>query len=287
MSERLTKVEFTNLDKILYSKLKITKAQVIQYYIRIAPRMLPLLERHPLVMTRFPNGIEAEGFYEKDAPLGTPPWVQTFRTYSDSAQRELRYVLCNNLYTLVWLANLAALEIHMTLSRADSFEIPNLVFFDVDPEPPATYENAVDVVLLLKEKLDDLSLISFVKTSGLKGLHVVLPIVEDHTFKETRNFVHQIARGLVKESEIMVSEYAQSKKSGTVFIDYRQNSHGRTMICPYSLRATQTATISMPLKWDDVKKRLKPEEFTLFSVGKFTIDPWKSLFDNRQRLKVM
>jgi bifunctional non-homologous end joining protein LigD len=101
--------------------------------------MLPLLGRRHLVMTRFPNGIDAEGFYEKDAPLGTPPWVQTFRTYCESAQRELSYILCNNLDTLVWLANLAALEIHMTLSRADSFENPNLVLFDVDPEPPATY----------------------------------------------------------------------------------------------------------------------------------------------------
>jgi bifunctional non-homologous end joining protein LigD len=187
----------------------------------------------------------------------------------------------------MWLANLAALEIHMTLSQIDAFENPNLVLFDLDPEPPATYENAVDVAFLLKEKLDDLNLISFVKTSGLKGLHVTIPIAEKYTFKETRNFVHQIARDLTKESETVISEYTQSKKPGTVFIDYRQNSHGRTMICPYSLRATQTATISMPLEWDNIKKQLKPEEFTLFNVEKLTINPWKNMFDNRQKLEVM
>jgi bifunctional non-homologous end joining protein LigD len=237
-------------------------------------------------MTRFPDGIDSEGFYAKDAPLGTPPWVSTFRTYSESVQRELNYVVCNDLDTLVWLANLAALEIHMTLSRVDYFENPDLVLFDVDPEPPATYENAIDTAILLKERLDDLSLKSFVKTSGLKGLHVVVPIVEGCTFQQTRDFVHQTARRLTKESEILVSEYTESKKPGTVFIDYRQNSHGRTMICPYSLRATQKATVSTPLEWDEVKKRLKPEEFTLFNTAKIETSPWESLFENRQRLEV-
>jgi len=286
MSERLTKVEFTNLDKILYPQLKITKAQVIQYYIKIAPKMLSLLDKRPLMITRFPDGIDNEGFYEKDAPLGTPPWVSTFKTYSDSAQRELSYVVCRDLDTLMWLANLAALEIHMTLSRTDSFENPDLVLFDVDPEPPATCDNVVDTAILLKERLDDLSLKSFIKTSGLKGLHVVIPIVEGYTFQQTRNFVHQIARRLTKDSEILVSEYSESKKSGTVFIDYRQNSHGRTMICPYSLRATQKATVSTPLKWDDIKKRLKPEELTLFTITNIETNPWEDLFENRQRLEV-
>ena len=286
MSEHLTKVAFTNLDKILYPKLKITKAQVIQYYIKIAPRMLPLLDKRPVVMTRFPDGIDREGFYEKDAPLGTPPWVSTLKTYSDSAQRELNYILCNDLDTLVLLANLAALEIHMTLSRAGSFENPDIVLFDLDPEPPATYENTAETALLLKQILEDLSLKSFVKTSGLKGLHVVIPIVDGYTFQQTRDFVHQIAKRLAKESKIVVSEYTESKKPGTIFIDYRQNSHGRTMICPYSLRATQTATVSMPLEWNDLKKRLKPEEFNLFNTAKIEATPWEGLFENRQHLEV-
>jgi len=286
MLDRLTRVDFTNLDKILFSQLKITKAQVIKYYIEIAPRMLPLLDKRPLVMTRFPEGIDKEGFYEKDAPLGTPPWVSTFKTYSESAKRELNMVVCQNLDTLVWLANLAAFEIHMTLSRVDAFDKPDLVFFDVDPEPPATYDNALETAMLLKERLDDLSLRSFIKTSGLKGLHVVVPIIEDYTFQQTRDFVHQTARLLAKDSETLVSEYSESKKLGTTFIDYRQNSHGRTLICPYSLRATQKATVSKPLEWDDVKKRLKPEMFTLFNTARIETNPWEDLFENRQRLEV-
>ena len=284
--DRLTKVDFTNLDKILYPQLKTTKGQVIQHYVRAAPRMLPLLRKRPLVMTRFPDGIDGEGFYAKDAPLGTPSWVSTFRKYSESAKRELNYIVCNDLDTLVWLANLAALEIHMTLSRVDAFENPDLVLFDVDPEPPATYENAADIAMLLREKLGNLGLKSFVKTSGLKGLHVVVPVVEAYTFDQTRDFVHQIARRMTKESEILVSEYSESKKTGTVFIDYRQNSHGRTMICPYSLRAVQKATVSMPLEWSDVKKRLKPEEFSILNATKIETNPWKDLFENRQRLAV-
>jgi len=286
VSERLTRVEFTNLEKILYPQLKISKGQVIQYYVRVAPRMLPLLDRRPLVMTRFPDGIENEGFYEKDAPLGTPSWVTTYRTYSDSSQRYLDYIVCSGLDTLVWLANLAALEIHMTLSRTDSFENPDLVLFDVDPEPPATYDKAVYVAMLLKERFDDWGLKSFAKTSGLKGLHLVIPIVDGYTFQQTRSFVHQVARSLAMESKTVVSEYAESKRPGTVFIDYRQNSHGRTMVCPYSLRATQKATVSMPLEWKDLEKRLNPEEFNIFNAAKIDSNPWEDLFENRQRLEV-
>jgi bifunctional non-homologous end joining protein LigD len=237
-------------------------------------------------MTRFPDGIDSEGFYEKDAPLGTPSWVSTLKTYSKSAQRELNYILCNDLDTLVWLANLAALEIHVTLSRSNSFENPDLVLFDVDPEPPATYQNAVDTATLLKETLDTLSLKSFVKTSGLKGLHVVIPIVDGYTFQQTRDFVHQVAKRLARESEIVVSEYTESKKPGTILIDYRQNSHGRTMICPYSLRATPTATVSMPLEWNNLRKGLKPEEFNIFNTAKIETNPWEDLPENRQRLEV-
>ncbi len=287
MAKKLTKVEFTNLEKILYPDLRITKAQVIEYYIRMAPRMLVFLRDRPAVLTRFPNGIDKEGFYEKDAPMGTPSWVETHGKYSETSKRQLNYIVCNNLDTLIWLANLAALEIHVTLSKTHLFENPDLVLFDLDPEPPAGYNEAVDVALLLKDRLDALGLTSYVKTSGMKGLHVVLPIVEGYTFEQTRWFVHQMAQQLTKESGIVVSEFARSKDPGTVLIDYRQNSHGRTMICPYSLRAVTQATVSAPLSWDDVKKRLKPSEFTLHTAVKTDHDPWKRLLENRQKLEMV
>jgi len=284
--KKLTRAEFTNLDKILYPELKITKAQIIEYYIRMAPKMLDLLVNRPVVSTRFPDGIDKDGFFEKDAPMGTPPWVETFRKYAETSQREISYIVCSNLDTLIWLANLAAIEVHITLSRTDSFENPDLVLFDIDPEAPADYSEAAEVALLLREKLEALGLTSYAKTSGKKGLHILVPIVDGYTFEQTREFVHQIAKHLAKESEIVSSEFARSKKPGTVFIDYRQNSSGRTMICPYSLRAMPQATVSTPLAWKDVKKRLKPAEFTLFTVVKIEDNPWKGMFENRQKIGV-
>jgi bifunctional non-homologous end joining protein LigD len=284
MSEKLTKVEFTNLDKILFPKLKITKAQVIEYYIKIAPKMLGFLADRPLVLTRYPNGINKTGFYEKDTPEGTPSWVKTAKIYSETAKRDVHYILCDNLDTLIWLANLAAIEIHTPLSTVNSREKPDFVFFDIDPEPPASYEEAVTVTLSIREKLDKLGLESYVKTSGKKGLHVLIPIAREHTFQETRAFVHQIGKSLAKELEIVVSEFSETKKPGKVFIDYLQNSHGRTMVCPYSLRVVPEATVSTPLDWAEVEKRIKPAEFNLFSVVKREKDPWKRIFEKPQKL---
>jgi bifunctional non-homologous end joining protein LigD len=286
VSGRLTKVDLTNLDKVLYPGARITKGQVIEYYIKIAPRVLDIMFNRPIVLTRFPNGISKDGFYEKDAPLGSPAWVQTFRKYSEVAERDVNYILCNDLDTLIWLANLAALEIHTTLCKKDSFENPDLILFDLDPESPANYDDVVSVTLLLREKLDILGLRSYVKTSGKTGLHVVIPIAREYTFKQTREFVHQIGKYLAKESTIVASESTRAKRPGSVYLDYVQNSHGRTMICPYSLRATPQATVSMPLEWKDIKKGLKPEEFNLFTTIKVKEEPWKGLLENPQRLEL-
>jgi bifunctional non-homologous end joining protein LigD len=236
-------------------------------------------------LTRFPDGVDREGFYEKDMPLGTPSWVKTFKKHSESAGREINYIVCNDLDTLVWLANLAALELHMTLSKMDKFEKPDLLVFDVDPEPPASIDEVVKVALMLKEKLDGLNLKSYVKTSGKKGLHILVPLISEYSFNQTREYVHQIGRHLANESHLVASEVSRPKKPGTVYIDYRQNSHGRTMVCPYSLRATPRATVSMPLDWTEVKKGLKPEEYTLSTVAKSESDPWKGMLENKQKLE--
>jgi bifunctional non-homologous end joining protein LigD len=282
--EKLTKVEFTNLDKILYPEARITKAQVIEYYIRMAPLMLSVLTDRPVVLTRFPNGVGKVGFYEKDSPLGTPSWVRRFKKYSETAEREINYVVCNNLDTLVWLANLAAIELHMTLSKTDEFEKPDLIFFDIDPEPPANITDVVDVALLLKQRLDELTLRSYVKTSGKKGLHILIPVVPRYTFNQTREFVHQIGRHLARESSVVVSEHSRTKEPGKVYIDYLQNSRGRTAVCPYSLRATPQATVSMPINWKDVKKGIKTETFTLFTAVKSESNPWKEMLTDKQKL---
>jgi bifunctional non-homologous end joining protein LigD len=284
--EELTRVRFTNLDKILYPDSGVKKAQVIKYYVKVAPMMLKFLLDRPLVTTRFPDGIKEEGFYEKDAPKGTPSWVTTFRRYSQSAKRNLDYVVCDNLDTLLWLANLAALEIHIPLTKTKSYDNPDILLFDIDPEPPADINDAIEVTHLIKEILDHLALISYVKTSGKKGIHVVVPIIPKYTYKQTREFVHQIGKHLANDNELIVSEFSQSQDPGKVYVDYRQNSHGKTMVCPYSLRATENASVSTPLGWNQLQKGLKPQEFNIYSVTEIKSDPWKGFFEHKQKLDV-
>jgi len=284
--EELTKVSFTNLEKVLYPGLGLKKSRVIEYCIRIAPRMLGYLKNRVVVMNRYPDGVDKEGFYEKDAPVGTPPWVETFNIYSETAQREIEYIVCNNLDTLIWMANLAAIEINITFSTIDNYDTPDLVFFDIDPEPPCSFDDVIDVALSLKEKLDELNFRSFIKTSGKKGLHVVLPVINNYNFKQTREFVHQFGKFLARDSDLIVSEFRNSRDPGTIFIDYLQNTRGKTMIAPYSLRAQAKATVSTPLEWKELKKGLRPEEFNIFTVLKRKNDPWEGLLKNKQALEV-
>jgi len=245
-----------------------------------------LLKDRPIVLTRFPNGVNGKGFYEKDAPDGTPSWVKTAPIYSETAKRIVNYIVVNDLDTLVWLGNLAALEIHMPFSRLGSREKPDFVFFDVDPEPPATFDQAIEVALSAKQKLDGLGLESFVKTSGKKGLHIIVTIVRGPSFAQTRAFAHRIGQHLAREMAIVVSEFSDTKKPGKVFIDYLQNSQGRTMVCPYSLRAVEEATVSCPIDWTEVKKGLKPTQLNLLTMVKRKFDPWKNILENPQKLEV-
>ena len=285
---QLTKVELRNLDKIFYPKIKVSKAQVIEYYIKLAPKILPIIADRPLVLTRYPDGVEGEkvSFFEKNAPEGTPAWVKTKEIYSSSSKRDVHYIICDDLDTLIWLANLAALEIHMPFSKIDHLDKPDLLFFDIDPEPPATLSDAAEVTLLLKDKLLDLGLTPFVKTSGKKGLHVVIPINPDHAFEKARAFVHEIGKELAKENEMVVSEFKDTKKPGKVFTDYLQNSPLRTMVVPYSLRPTPDATASAPLEWSEVKKGINPSDFNIFTVVERKSDPWKNIFEKRCKLEI-
>ena len=284
----LTKVELKNLDKIFYPKNKVTKGQVVKYYIKMAPKILPIIKDRPLVLTRYPDGIEGEtmSFFQKNAAEGTPDWVKTKKIYSPTSKRDVNYIVCNDLDSLIWLANMAALEIHMPFSKIDNLDKPDLLFFDVDPEPPATLSDAAEASLLLKDKLRDLGLTPFVKTSGKKGIHVVIPIEPEHVFEKTRVFVHQIGIELAKESDMIVSEFKDTKKPGKVFADYLQNSPLRTMVVPYSLRPTPDATVSTPLEWSEVKKGINPSDYTISTVVDRAGNPWKDIFEKRCKLEI-
>jgi len=280
--ERLTKVQFSNLGKVLYPVGGVRKLDVVKYYIKIAPRMLPFLEGRALVVTRYPDGVEAEGFYGKDAPQGTPDWVKLYHTYSEAAGRELDYIVCDDLDTLIWLANLAALELHIPLARIDKQDKPDIILFDLDPQPPAGIAEVGRVARLIREKLKAKGLTAWVKTSGKKGLHIVAPTEQKETFDETRAYAHNVGIELAKETGIVSSEKAQ-KKPGTVYIDYPQNSHGRTMACPYSLRATTTATVSTPITWEELDG-LDPTRFRIENVPERT-DKWRGFWKSRTDVK--
>jgi bifunctional non-homologous end joining protein LigD len=285
----LTKVKLKNLDKCFYPDAGVTKGMVVEYYIKMAPKILPVIVNRPLVLTRYPDGIKdaqlgKTSFFEKNAPEGTPDWVKTYTIYSPTAQRDVHYVICNDLDTLIWLANLASLEIHMPFSTVKDIDRPDLLFFDVDPEPPATLSDAAEVALLLKDKVQSLGLTPFVKTSGKKGLHIVIPIEPEHTFEKVRAFVHAIGVELTKESDLVVSEFKDTKKPGKVFVDYLQNSPMRTMVIPYSLRPTVEATVSAPLEWSEVKRGINPSDYTIFTVAKRAENPWRGIFEKKASL---
>ncbi len=281
----LTRVRLTRLDKVMYPVPGVTKQEVLTYYIRVAPFLLPFVHDRPLTMHRFPDGVEGEGFYEKDAPEGTPAYVDIFTRWSTTAERDVHFVLCNNLDTLIWIANLASLEIHTTLSTTAAYQSPDLLLFDIDPEPPLTFDDVIGVAHVVREHLEDRGLRPFVKTSGKKGVHIVVPLVPGYPFSAVRDFAHAIGREIARDTPRVVSEFPHSRDKGTVFIDYLQNAHGKTMAAPYSLRATPGATVSTPLRWEDLRHGVRSEDFNIKTVISRAEDPWRDIFEDRQKIR--
>jgi bifunctional non-homologous end joining protein LigD len=280
----LTRVHLTRLDKVLYPAARVTKGDVLMYYTRMAPFLLPFLRNRPLTMHRFPNGVGGEAFFEKDAPAGTPDYVDIFTRFSKMAERDVHFILCNNLDTLIWIANLASLEIHITLSTAGSFESPDLLLFDLDPEPPLLFDDVIDLAYVVREQLEEAGLRSYIKTSGKKGVHIVVPLNPGYSFREGREFVHGIGKEIARSTPHVVSEFTQSQDPGTIFIDYLQNAHGKTMVSPYSLRATPDATVSAPLRWEELRHGVRPEDFNIKTMLSRHEDPWSGILETRQRI---
>jgi bifunctional non-homologous end joining protein LigD len=280
----LTRVHLSNLSREMYPALHVTKQEVITYYIRMAPQILPFVHNRPLTMHRFPHGAGGEAFYEKDAPQGTPDYVDIFTRHTKTADREVHFVLCNNLDTLIWLANLASLELHVTLSTAATYDSPDLLLFDIDPEPPLLFDDTIDVALIVHERLEEAGIRSYVKTSGKKGLHIVVPLKAGYRFDEIRAFAHSMGKTIARDTPHVVAEFPHSQDPGTIFIDYLQNAHGKTIAAPYSLRATDAATVSAPLSWAELKHGIHPEDFNIRTILSGNEDPWRDIFDNRQTI---
>jgi bifunctional non-homologous end joining protein LigD len=247
-------LELSNLDKVLYPEAGFTKAQVLDYYSRIAPVLLPHLRDRPLTLKRYPDGVDAEFFYEKQCPSHRPDWVATAPVWSGRNERHIEFCLANDLPTLVWVANLASIELHTALHRAPAVSRPTCVVFDLDPGEPAGLSECVTVALELREALDDLGLASVVKTSGSKGLQVYVPLNTPVTYDGTKGFSKALAQILERRHpKLVVSNMAKEQRKGKVLIDWSQNDEHKTTVSVYSLRARPRPTVSAPLLWEEVE----------------------------------
>ncbi|MGH7847189.1 MAG: non-homologous end-joining DNA ligase [Candidatus Binatia bacterium] len=258
-------VELSNLEKLMYPDAGFTKANVIDYYRKVSRYILPHLKNRPITMKRFPNGVKGEFFYEKNAPSFTPSWIRTFRVPHSGGESAIRYILINDLPTLVWSANMANLEIHPFLAKAPHINVPTMVVFDLDPGEGADIVKSCEAALLVKDLLDRLNLESFVKVSGSKGIHLHVPLNTRVTYEMTQGFAHSIAQLLETERpDLIVSKMSKVKRKGKVFVDWSQNSEHKSTVAVYSLRAKKERPhVAMPVRWDELKKAAQKGDASL------------------------
>jgi len=264
------KLPVSNLNKILYPKAGFTKGQVIDYYIRIAPVLLPHLKDRPLTMKRYPNGVEGEFFYEKNCPVHRPKWLKTAKVWSEGNNRIMDYCLANDLPSLVWAANLANLELHTSLARKRDVARPTMMVFDLDPGAPADIVQCCQVGIWLRDLLGKMKLKSFAKTSGSKGLQVYVPLNTPVTFDQTKDLSRALAEHLERAHPALVTfNMSKALRIGKVFVDWSQNDEHKTTINVYSLRAKEQPTVSTPVTWQEVENALKKKDSKLLT---FTSD---------------
>jgi bifunctional non-homologous end joining protein LigD len=260
------KLSVSNLDKVLYPKVGFTKGQVIDYYIKIAPVLLPHLEDRPLTMKRYPNGVDKEFFYEKNCPSHRPKWVKTAKVWSEGNNRMMDYCLAQDLPTLVWAANLADLELHTSLAKKKDVARPTMMVFDLDPGAPADIVQCCQVGVWLRDLLGAMKLKSFAKTSGSKGLQVYVPLNTPVTFDQSKDLSRALAQLLEGEhGNLVTSNMSKALRKNKVFVDWSQNDEHKTTICVYSLRAKEEPTVSTPVTWDEVENCLKKKKAELLN----------------------
>jgi bifunctional non-homologous end joining protein LigD len=249
----------------MYPGVAFTKGQVIDYYTRVARYILPHLQNRPITMKRFPDGIDGEYFYEKDAPSFTPGWIKTYPIPRTSEKSIINYILINDLPTLVWSANMANLEIHPFLAKVPKVDLPTMVVFDLDPGDETNILKACKVAFLVRALLDKLKLKSLVKVSGSKGIHLHVPLNTKVTYEMTQSFARSIAQFLERENPaLIVSEMAKVKRKGKVFIDWSQNSEHKSTVAVYSLRAKgKRPFVAMAVTWNEVKKAIKTDDASI------------------------
>lgn len=244
-----------NLDKVFYPAAGFKKRDVVEYYARVAPALLPHLQDRPLTLKRYPEGVDGPFFYEKRCPRHRPDWFRTEAVWSEGNEDYIHYCVVDDLSSLVWLASIADLELHTSLAHARDVDSPTALVFDLDPGPPADVVACCEVALLLRRLMGELGLECLAKTSGSKGMQVYVPLNGPASYEQTKPFAHAVARFLeARHPALVVERMTKSLRTGKVFVDWSQNDRNKTTVCAYSLRARPRPTVSTPLRWIEVER---------------------------------
>ena len=282
-------IKITNSDRILFGKSGITKLELVQYYERIAPLMIPHIKNRPISMQRFPDGIGAEGFYQKDASDYFPSWIKRYNVKREDKTKVIHHVLCNDAPTLVYLATQAVITPHIWLSTVKSIHKPDQIIFDLDPSEGCSFDTVMFMAKRCRQLLQKLGLHPFVKTTGSRGLHVTVPIIPERDFDAVRTFAREIAQILVNENpEHATLEMRLHKRQEKVFIDYLRNAWGQTAVAPYAVRAREGAPVATPLEWRELTKSLMPQKYTIKNIFRRIArkgDLWKDMHASAVSIK--
>lgn len=278
-------VKLTNLDKLIWPGL--TKAHLVKYYSDMAPYILPYLYNRPVVMKRYPDGLDGEPFYQKECPGYAPDWVK--RQPVEHSEKVVNYIICNDTATLAWLANQACIEMHAWLARVENLESPDLAVMDLDPAEGAGFADTLEIALLVKRALEEFGLQSFPKTSGAGGLHLFIPVKQCYSWQQVTaamKYIAELVAGVYPDKA--TTERKVDKRGGRVYLDYLQNGRGKTMAFPYSLRPLPGAPVSTPLHWQEVERGgVRPWDFnieTIFERLDLQGDIYTGVLDLRQSL---
>ena len=256
-------VDFTNVDKIFWPAEKYTKGDLIEYYRAISPWLLPYLRDRPVVLTRYPDGIDGKSFFQKDAPVYAPDWLRLETMWSEQAQREIRYFVLDDLPSLLYVANMASIPLHVWSSRIAALERPDWCILDLDPKG-APLTHVVKIARHLHALCDSIGLPSYAKTSGSTGVHVLIPLGARYTYEQSKTLAELLARFTAKSlPDIATIVRAVGDREGKVYLDYLQNGHGKLLVGPFSVRPLPGAPVSMPLKWSQVTSRLSLERYNI------------------------
>ena len=270
MTAETTRVKLSSADRVLFADDGVTKGDLFDYYGRIAPAILPHLKNRPFTLKRYPHGIDAESYFQKQAPRGVPGWIPTrqFTTHPrEGGSRLVDFALVNSRAAILWMVQMNCIDMNAWYSRVDKPDRPDYVVFDLDPADDA-FPNAITVAHRVREALEQLDLRSYVKTSGASGVHVLVPITRRSTFDETYEFAERVSRRVEAENPgLATTEWLKKKRpEGAVLVDHRQNGHGKTIASVYSVRPRPRAPVSTPLEWGELTDDVRPEQFGMSDV---------------------